>query len=135
MPTQAFNGSFTVATKDISIYCDSVTFERSNDVLDTTTFGSVAHTFVTGLTNGTITVAGLWDKTASTGSYTVLAPLVGTLTSSAFVWGPEGTTAGKVKYTGSCVLDTYTESDPVADLIKFTAKFQITGAVTAGVYP
>lgn len=134
MPTAGHVSSFTISAKDISPYLTSVTVERDNDTLDTSTFGTSGHTFTNGLTNGKITLNGLWDKTASVGSYTALKALVGA-GSAAFIWGPEGTTSGNVKITGNAVLESYTESSPVADLITFTASLQITGTVTDGVYP
>lgn len=141
MPTQARVLDFALAdaasvSRNISIYLNSVEFGPSNDVLDTTTYGAVGHTFVTSLTNGTITISGLWDKTASTGSDTVLFGLIGVTGGAprAFIYGPEGSTATNVKYTGSVVVQDYSQSAPVADLVTFSATLQVSGAVTKGVY-
>jgi hypothetical protein len=112
----------------------SIQFEQDNDIHDTTTFGSTAHSFIGGLTNGKITIQGLWDKTATVGSKTVFQPKIGTSTPTAFVYGPEGNTTGNVKYTGTAVVESYTESTPVADLVTVNVVLQISGAVTAGVY-
>lgn len=125
----------SIATHDISPYVNSVEFERDNDVLDSTCYGSGAHTFVGGLVTGKITVQGLWDKTATVGSQTVFAALVGVSSTTAFIWGPESTTTGNVKYSGTFVLESYAESSPVADLVSYTATLQISGAVTVGVFP
>lgn len=135
MATHGRNTQLTVATHDISPYITSTSVERDNDTHDTTTYGQTGHTFISGLTNGKITVNGLWDKTATVGSYTVFHALIGGNLSAAFVYGPEGSTTGNVKITGTLIVETYTESDPVADLVTFTAVCQITGAVTDGVYP
>lgn len=135
MATHGRNTNLVIATHDISPYVTSTSVERSNDTHDTTTYGQTGHTFISGLTNGKITINGLWDKTASVGSYTVLKALLGGGLSGAFIYGPEGSTTGNVKISGTGVLEQYTESDPVADLVTFTATLQITGAVTDGVYP
>lgn len=134
MATHGHNAQLLIATHDISPYCTTISTERMNDVHDTSTFGVTGHTFRSGLTNGKITVNGLWDKTATVGSYIVFKALIGEGISAAFTYGPEGSTTGNVKVTGTCVLESYTESAPVADLVSFTATLQITGAVTDGVY-
>lgn len=120
--------------RDLSDQINNVDFNQENDSHDNTTFGQTGHTFQGGLTNGTITITGLWDKTASTGTETVLQSLVGHATPVAFEYGPEGNTAGNVKKSGECILLTYAESAPVADLVSFTATFQISGAVTKDVF-
>lgn len=134
MPTHGRSVQFTYGTNDVSPYLTSVQFEQDNDTHDTTTFGSTGHTFIAGLTNGKITIQGLWDKTALVGSKTVFQAKVGTSAATAFVYGPEGTTTGNVKYSGNAVLESYVESAPVADLVTVNVVLQISGAVTAGVY-
>lgn len=117
--------------RNIGPYVNSATFARQNDTHDTTCYGAEGHTFITGLTNGTITVAGLWDKTALVGSATVLDALLDLdTTTMTFVYGPEGNTAGQVKYTGEAILQSLDHSSPVADLVTFSATLQITGTPT-----
>src|SRR5437868_2716837 len=114
--------------RNLSPYVNSVEFSRSNDTHDNTTFGAEGHTFQTGLTNGTISIAGFWDKTALVGSATVLDSLLDLDTPTlTFEYGPEGNTATNVKYTGECILQDFSYSSPVADLVSFTATLQITG--------
>lgn len=121
--------------RDISSQLTSISFSRSNDNHDTTTFGKEGHTFINGLTNGTITLEGFWDKTATTGSATVLDSLVG-LDALTVGWeyGPEGSAAPGVKYSGECVLSSLDFSEPVADLVTFTCTLQISGDVTKGAF-
>lgn len=121
--------------RNLSPYLTSVDFNQENDVHDDTTFGAEGHTARPGLTNGTINIAGVWDKTATSGADTVLQSLVGVEITVGFEYGPEGNTAGMVKKSGECVLRSYNESAPVADIVKFTASFQISGSVTKGVFP
>lgn len=121
--------------RNIGPYLTSVGFSRENDTHDTTTLGDEAHEFITGLTNGTITLDGFWDKTASVGSATVLDPLIGLdSVTLGFEYGPEGSTNGNVKYSGECILQSVDYTSPVADLVTFTATLQISGAVTVGTY-
>lgn len=131
MPTAGHLSSFLVGANEIGPYVTSVTFEQDNDTLDTSTFGTTAHTFTNGLTNGKITLNGLWDKTASVGSHTVLQARIGAGT-TAMTWNPEGITSGTVKHTFVALVESYTESSAVADLVTFTASLQISGAITTG---
>lgn len=115
----------------LDTYLNSVAFSRQNDTHDDTVFTKEGHTFQTGLTNGTITLDGFWDKTASTGAATVLDSLVGLDTVTlGFEYGPEGRTAGQVKYSGECILASLDYTSPVADLVSFTCQLQISGDVT-----
>jgi hypothetical protein len=140
-PTHGKDTSFTLedsaatTPRDLSTQLTSVAFSRQNDNHDTTCFGAEGHTFINGLTNGTCTIQGWWDATASTGAATVIDGLVGLdgVTLGA-VYGPFGTTTGNIKYSFECILKSVDVSGPVADLVSFTAQLQISGDVTKGVF-
>lgn len=127
----ALEDSAGTTLRNISPYVTSVTFAQNNDTHDTTTFGQEGHTYIVGLTDGKITIVGLWDKAALVGSDTVFQSLIGYETNTmTFNYGPEGNTAGQKLKSGECVLESYTEADPIADLVTFTAVLQISGSVT-----
>jgi hypothetical protein len=130
----AVEDSAASTLRNISPHVKNVEFNVGNDTHDTTTKGDEGHEFLPGLTNGTISVTGLWDDTASTGSQTVLSGLIGIETTVGFEYGPEGSTTGMVKYSGECVLSTYQESSPVDDMVAFSAEFNISGSVTIGTF-
>lgn len=121
--------------RTLSAYINSTDFAPEQDTHDDTTYGATGHTFRAGLTNGTIKINGFWDATASTGPDAVLSALLGVKTPTAWEFGPAGNAAGKVKKSGSCVLASYSVSAPVADLVSYSAQFQISGAITTGVFP
>ena len=86
--------------------------------------------------NGTLTVSGSWDDTATTGSETVLGAVAaaggelsatGSLT---WIYGPEGSTGGDIEYTGECFMTSYSNSAPVGGRVSFSATFQRTGDIT-----
>lgn len=123
--------------RDMSADLTNVAFSRKNDTHDTTGFGAEGHTFITGLTDGKITLTGWTTKTASTGTLTVLDSLVGLDDITVgFEYAPHGNTAasGNPKYTGECILESLDVSDPVADLVSFVAVLQISGDVTKAAY-
>lgn len=129
----AVEDSGATMLRDISPYLTSVDFSPSNDTHDITTFGDEGHEFLVGLTNGTISLNGFWDKTADVGAATVLDGLLGLdATTLAWEFAPEGNTNGNVLYSGEAVLQDLQYSAPVADVVTFTATLQISGSVTKG---
>jgi hypothetical protein len=118
----------------LTAFIDSVDFSNSVDVAETTTMGSEFKTYVSGQSDGTMSVSGKYDSTAATGPDAVLQGLIGLETTSTFEYGPDGGTTGKVKYTGECFLTGYSVSSPVGDVVTFTADFRISGAVTRGTF-
>jgi hypothetical protein len=131
----AIEDSAGTTLRNISVHLNSVDFNRSADVHEDTTFGKRSKTKKGGLKDGQISLAGFWDKTALTGSETVLDSLVGVFEPVDWEFGPEGNVAGKLKKSGKGVLSAYNVSDPIGDLIAFTATVDISGDVTTGVFP
>lgn len=127
------NSAGTLQT--LTAYLDQWSISNSVDMAETTTMGSEVKTFLSGASDATISVSGLYDSTASTGPDAVLNGLVGLEATSTFELGPEGSSAGKVKYTGECFLTGYEITDAVGDAVKFTADFQVTGAITKTTWP
>lgn len=114
---------------DISAYCDNIDFPQSVETAETTTFGTASKTYIVGLKDSTISVSGKWDGAVSAVDVT-LAGTLGQAASLTFEYGPSGSTAGNVKYTGECYLTGYSVSAPVGDVVTFSADFQVTGNVT-----
>jgi len=115
---------------DISNTLTDVSFPQSVDTAETSTFGSSAKSYVVGLTDSTLSVSGNFDATVDAH----LAAIVGKADSVSFEYGPEGSTAGMVKYTGEALLTSYEKSGAVGDVVSYSAEFQVTGAVTRGTY-
>ena len=114
---------------DISAYVDNVDFPQAVETAETTTFGSSAKTYIVGLKDSTISISGKWDGAASAVDVT-LSGILGQSASVTFEYGPAGSTAGNVKYTGEALLTNYSVSAPVGDVVTFSGDFQVTGAVT-----
>lgn len=117
---------------DISAYCDDVTLPRSIETAETTTFGVTggAKTYVTGLNDSTLSISGKFDSTVDAH----LAGILGQEASVSFEYGPEGSTATYIKYTGEAIMTSYEVNSPIGDVITFSAEFQVTGPVTRGTY-
>ena len=127
------NAAGTLAV--LTTYLDSVEFKNAVEVVESTTMGVEAKTYLSGHSDATLSISGLWDGTASTGPDAVLSGLVGLEVTSSFEVGPNGSTAGMAKKSGEAFLTSYTVSIPVGGVVAFSADFQVTGPVTVGVWP
>lgn len=118
--------------RDLSTYLDEVSMPRDIETAETTTFQSSgsAKTYITGLTDATISISGKFDATAD--GY--LAGVLGQAATLSFEYGPSGTTAGMIKYSGECIMTSYEVSSSVGDAVSASADFQITGAITRGTW-
>ena len=137
MPTfrHGKNSQFTIAdsgavVRDISTALNSVTMPRSIETLETTSFGSSSKSYVVGFSDSTISIEGSFDATVDAH----LAGILGQEASVSFEYGPEGTTAGLVKYTGESFMTSYETSAGVGDIVTYSAEFQVTGAITRGAF-
>lgn len=120
------HGKGTVVTidgDDLSAYSNNVQFNRSADTHDVTTFGKAAKVYASGLKDGTGTIQGIYDNTASTGPGAVLRPLVGGAAVT-LVYRPEGTGSGKPEAEVDVLVTAYEETAPVGDMISFSATLQ-----------
>ena len=113
---------------DLSAYSDNVEWGRKPDSHDVTTFGKNAHVKQGGLLDGTVTIAGVYDNTATIGPRAVINPKIGTVV--ALVWRPEGTGSGKPQETVNVLVGEYTETSPVADMIRWTVALEMSDDVT-----
>lgn len=118
------NASATLT--DISNTLTDVSFPAKVDTAEVTAFGASSKSYVVGLTDGTISISGTFDATVDA----LFAGVVGYATALNWNYGPEGSTAGFVKYTGTGYVTSYQKSGTVGDVVKYTADIQVTGAVT-----
>lgn len=113
---------------DLSAFTNSTTYNRSADSHDVTTYGKNSKVYAGGLKDGTVTIGGTYDSSA-TGPRAIIAPLLGTTV--VFVFRPEGTGAGKPEDTVDVLVTAYNESSPVADMVQWTAELQMSDDVVS----
>jgi len=116
--------------RDLSAYISEISFPRSIETAETTAFGSNAKSYIVGLSDATISLTGKFDATAD--GY--LAGVLGQSTLLAFVYGPAGSTAGNIKYTGSAIMTSYEVSATVGDAVSASVQLQVSGAITRTTY-
>ena len=119
---------FKIGSTNLSAYCDSIEVKRAADSHDTTTFGQTGHTYLGGLTDGTISVKGKYDDGDATNPRITLQGSLGA--TQVWTYQAAGAATGNPQLTGSAVLTSYEESAAVADLVTWAAEWQITGTVT-----
>lgn len=114
------------ALTDISAFLASLSFSPSAETAEVTTFGDSNKEFIAGLKDATISVEGKWDPTPDV----LFNDILGAAATKTFEYGPEGSAAGKVKYTGECICTAYSPTSPLDDAAGFSAELQVTGAIT-----
>jgi predicted secreted protein len=116
-------------SRNLSNVLTSVDFPETIDTAETTAFGSTAKSYIVGLTDSTISISGIWDATVDGYIAGGAEPA-----SRSFIYGPAGSTAGNVKYSGEAIVTSYSISNPVGDVVTFSLDLQVTGSVTRGTY-
>jgi hypothetical protein len=117
---------------DLSAFSNSVQFNRSADSHDVTTFGKTSKVYQSGLKDGQATIEGIYDSTTGTGPGAVLRPLVGGA-AVPLEYQPEGISTGKPTSTVDVIVTAYEETAPVADMITWSATFQMSDDITDSV--
>jgi hypothetical protein len=124
------NGFVSLNGVDLSAFANNIDFGRSGDSHDVTTFGKSAHVKQGGLLDGTCALQGIYDDGAASPEATI-DPLVGTVVP--LIYRPEGTGAGRPQKSCSVLVQEYTETDPVADMITWQLTMEISDTVTKSV--
>jgi hypothetical protein len=115
-------------SRSLSNTLTSVDFPETIDTGEVTAFGATSKAYLVGLRDATISVSGLFDATID-------GYIIGTEPATrTFIFGPAGSTGGNVKYTGECILTSYSISNPVADVVTYSLDLQVTGDVTRTTY-
>jgi hypothetical protein len=137
------SGDANATQTDISGYLKEVAFPRTADTAETTVFGASVKSFLLGITDAKVTVQGLFDPTIDA----LMSGIFG-LGGREWVYGPQGSTAGNVKYSGTVaanspllILTSYQVHGAIGSAVEFSAEFQFTAqagyattAITRGTF-
>lgn len=124
------NGTPTTEV-DLSTKVRTADMTRNQDLPDVTAFnGNGARAFAAGLTEGSFDMEFFWDTTIDGH----LNGLIGYTTPVEFIYGPDGTTSTRPKYTGTVFLESLTVPATIGDVKVFQATFKVTGAITRATY-
>ncbi len=118
---------------NLSTFCNTSNLGRTSDSHDVTTYGRDEHVYTGGLKDGTSSIGGIYDNTAGTGPRPTIEPLIGTVVT--LIRRVEGTGSGKPQNSVSVLVTNYVETNPVADMITWTAELQLSGPVNNAAQP
>jgi len=117
---------------DISAYLEEVGLPRSIETAETTTFGNDAKTYITGLSDATVSLSGKFDSANASAIDPILTGILGS--SSTVSWtfrvNSASTSSTNPEYQGEGILTSYEVTAPVGDVVSFSAELQVSGAIT-----
>jgi hypothetical protein len=116
------NTFISLGGDDLSAFTDASELGRTADSHDVTTYGKNSHVFQGGLKNGTASMSGTYDN-GSGGPRATIEPLVGTVVE--LIRQPEGTGSGLPQDKVDVLVTGYTETAPVADMVKWSCELQL----------
>lgn len=126
------NTVFKLNAVDISTYCKTSEITNGADEHDVTGYGASGHAVQGGLIAAKVTVSGTY-ATGTTGPRGVIVPLIST--NVAFIRQPEGAGTTKPQDTGTVHVKTYVETNPVADMIAWSAELTVSGVINSAAQP
>ena len=125
----------TTTQYDLSAYITEMSgLPGERELLQQTGIGAGGRERDPGLENGMFRISGFYDDTATSGPDAVLGPLLTHTSAVDFEYGPKGSTATYVKYSGTCWCRRYELTSRVGDLVGFVAEFEVHGQVTRGTF-
>ncbi len=117
---------------DFSTYFNDVSASTTVDTAESSAFGTSAKTYVVGHRDGTVSLSGMFEGTASTGTDEFFDNALGNATKALVIVAPEGHSNG----AGAIMLEadntSYEVSSAIADIVQASAEFQSTEAVEHG---
>jgi predicted secreted protein len=121
--------------RDLSNQLREVSFPRTVDLAETSAYGTFDKTYVVGMRDAKITASGMFSAALATEIDAVLSGIIGQAASVTFEYGPEGSTTGRVRYTGEAYVTSYEISSPLTDMVSVSIELQVTGSVTRNTWP
>jgi hypothetical protein len=119
---------FSLNASDLSAFTTTSELERTADKHDVTTYGKDDHVYSGGLGDGSASAEGIYDNTTS-GPRDIIEPLIGTVVQ--LIRRPEGTGSGLPEDQVDVLVEKYKETNPVADMVKWSVDLQLSDAVVS----
>lgn len=119
--------------KDLSPFTTDSELNRTAGADDVTGYGSDDEVWDGTIRGGKLTASGKYDTSVANGPRGVLRPLIRETVT--YIRRGEGTGSGKPQDTGSAVLLSFVETNPVAGHVLWSAEFQLSGPVNSTAQP
>lgn len=117
---------------DLSAFLSGADTSQEAALLETTTFGATARTYLLGFKGGTASLRGYWDGAVAAVD-AVLSAALGATDGQVVTIAPDGLTVGKRLHLLLSRLTRYTMSSPVDGVVAITADLQGDGGIDYGV--
>jgi predicted secreted protein len=118
----------TSASRVLSGRANQATLSFASEAVDATAFGeSYRFRIADGIKDWTLSISGVWDGAASQVDE-ILYGILAACTSACY--GPGGSTAGLVQYSGCCILNTYEVAGTLEGAVTWSAEFAAAGSLT-----
>ena len=133
MPTFAHGKNVNVFVNeyDFSTYFNDVSASSMVETAEVSAFGSSAKEYIVGLTDGTVSLSGMFDGTA-TGTDVVFSAVLGSTTKQNVIVAPSGHSNGASAIMLEADDTSYEVSGAVADVVQTSAEFQSSEGVEHG---
>lgn len=118
---------------DFSSYFNDVSASTTVETAETSTFGSSAKEFITGLVDGTVSLSGMFEGTADEGTDDYFATVLGGATKQKVIVATEGHANGYRAVMLESDSTSYEVSGAIADVVQASAEFQSSDGVEHGV--
>ena len=121
--------------RDVSAYIKSIDgLPGGREMKDVTALGDAGRMHKPVLENVTIKLELMWSTDANVGPETIFGPLRTHTAATAFDYGLDGKTVGKVKYSGNCWVAEWVAPMRVGELTMGMVTMPVNGVVTRGTY-
>ena len=133
MPTFAHGKNVNVFVNeyDFSTYFNDVSATSTVETAEVSAFGSSAKEYIVGLLDGTVSLSGMFDGTA-TGTDVVFSAVLGSTTKQNVIVAPSGHSNGASAIVLEADDTSYEVSGAVADVVQTSAEFQSSDGVEHG---
>ena len=118
---------------DFSSYFNDASATTNIDTAETSAFGDSAKTYIVGHTDGTVSLSGMFESTASTGTDDFFASALGSSTKQNVIVSLEGTALGSRIVAMQADSTSYEVSSPIGDVVQASVEFQANEGVNHGV--
>lgn len=118
---------------DFSSYFNDVSASTTVETAETSTFGSDAKEYITGLVDGTVSLSGMFEGTADTGTDDYFSSVLGGATKQKVIVATEGHANGGRAVMLESDNTSYEVSGAIADVVQASAEFQSSEGVEHGV--
>lgn len=127
------DGRVLVAEYDLSSYFNEMSSSQAIETAETTTFGSSAKTYITGLNDGTLSFSGMFDAEADAVSDVFESIIDNESTPVITMAHDSGLNIGSACVMAQAKQTSFDITVPVADVVALSGEFQVTGGLRNGV--